>query len=148
MFIKANGLFPWNISIILPKKIGFRFFRLPLLIINESKICGIRSNKRFDGKMFVQVSITFSNLRLAFSFSLELFKVSLWILLFVLFLMNWFKYKHFRSTLDEEFSSSIFEVIRTILSLFIFFLEKILSAQKRKSNQNQPTKQKQANKKQ
>ena len=148
MFIKANGIFPWNISIILPKKIGFRFFRLPLLIINESKICGIRSNKRFDGKMFVQVSITFSNLRLAFSFSLELFKVSLWILLFVLFLMNWFKYKHFRSTLDEEFSSSIFEVIRTILSLFIFFLEKILSAQKRKSNQNQPTKQKQANKKQ
>ena len=62
--------------------------------------------------------------------------------------MNWFKYKHFRSTLDEEFSSGIFEVIRTILSLFIFFLEKILSAQKRKSNQNQPTKQKQANKKQ
>ena len=68
MFIKANGIFPWNISIILPKKIGFRFFKLPLLIINESKVCGIRSNKRFDGKMFVQVSITFSNLRLAFSF--------------------------------------------------------------------------------
>ena len=31
---------------------------------------------------------------------------------------------------------------------FFFFYEKILNAQKRKSNQNQPTKQKQANKNQ
>ena len=45
-------------------------------------------------------------------------------------------------------SSIVNEVIRTILSLFIFFYRKILSAQKLKSNQNQQTKQKQANKKQ
>ena len=45
-------------------------------------------------------------------------------------------------------SSRVNEVIRIILSLFMFFYEKVLNAQKRKSNQNQQTKQKQANKKQ
>ena len=45
-------------------------------------------------------------------------------------------------------SSIVNEVIVTILDLFIFYYEKILNAQKRKSNQNQPTKQKQANTKQ
>ena len=35
------------------------FIRLPLLIINEGKICGISSTRRFDSKMFVQVSILF-----------------------------------------------------------------------------------------
>ena len=37
-------------------------------------------------------------------------------------------------------SSRVNEVIRKISSLFIFFYEKILSAQKRKSSQNQLTK--------
>ena len=45
-------------------------------------------------------------------------------------------------------SSTVNEVIGTISSLFSFFYERILNAQKRKSNQNQLTKQKQANKKQ
>ena len=48
-------------------------------------------------------------------------------------------------------SSVVFEVIRTISSLFIIFVvvcEKILSPQKRKSNQSQLTKQTQENKKQ
>ena len=44
-------------------------------------------------------------------------------------------------------SSIVNEAIKTISSQFIlFFYEKNLSAQKRKSNQSQPTKQKQANK--
>ena len=38
--------------------------------------------------------------------------------------------------------SMVNEVIRTILSLVIFFYENVLSSQKRKSNQNQLTKQK------
>ena len=46
-------------------------------------------------------------------------------------------------------SSIVFEVIRTISSqLIYYFYEKILNAQKRKSNKSQLTKQKQANKKQ
>ena len=45
-------------------------------------------------------------------------------------------------------SITVFEVIRTILGLFIFFYKKILSGQKRKSNHNQLTKQKYANIKQ
>ena len=44
----------------------------------------------------------------------------------------------------KEKSSIVYEVIRTISSQSIFH-EKILNAQKRKSNQNQPTKQKQIN---
>ena len=50
-----------------------------------------------------------------------------------------------------HFSSILFEVIRTISSLFFllfFFYKKILNAQKYKLSQNQLTKQKQANKKQ
>ena len=43
------------------------FFRFSLLIIKEGDIYGVRTMKRFDCKMFVQVSITFSNLRLAIS---------------------------------------------------------------------------------
>ena len=55
-----------------------------------------------------------------------------------------------KKKLCRRASSIVNKVIRTISSLFIlfylFFYEKILNAQKRKSNQNQPTKQKQANK--
>ena len=43
------------------------FFWFSLLIITEGKICGIRSTKRCNCKIFVQVSITFLNLRLAIS---------------------------------------------------------------------------------
>ena len=39
-----------------------------------------------------------------------------------------------------KISSIVNEVITTISSQFIFFFEKILNAQKGKSNQNQPTK--------
>ena len=41
------------------------FFGFSMLIINEGKICDIRSTKICNCKTFVQVSITFSNLRLA-----------------------------------------------------------------------------------
>ena len=45
-------------------------------------------------------------------------------------------------------SGRVNEIVRIILSLFMFFYEKVYeNAQKRKSNQNQQTKQKQANKK-
>ena len=49
---------------------------------------------------------------------------------------------------ELERSSAVFEVIRAILSQFIFLYEKLLSAQKHKSSEKQLTKQKQANKKQ
>ena len=49
----------------------------------------------------------------------------------------------------NDVSSIVYEVIRTISSLFIFFFyEKILSAQKHVTSKNQLTKQKQANTKQ
>ena len=48
----------------------------------------------------------------------------------------------------NDVSSIVYEVIRTISSLFIFFYEKILSAQKHVTSKNQLTKQKQANTKQ
>ena len=44
------------------------FVRFSLFIINEGEISGVRSTKRFDRKMFINVSITFPNLRLAISF--------------------------------------------------------------------------------
>ena len=34
-----------------------------MLIFNESEICGIRSTKRFDWKMSVELQITFSGLK-------------------------------------------------------------------------------------
>ena len=43
------------------------FFRFSLFIINEGEICDVRSIKRFDWKMSVQVPIIFPNLRLAIS---------------------------------------------------------------------------------
>ena len=49
---------------------------------------------------------------------------------------------------ELEWSSAVFEVIRTISSQFIFLYEKPLNAQKHKSSKKQLTKQKQANKKQ
>ena len=49
---------------------------------------------------------------------------------------------------ELEWSSAVFEVIRTISSQFIFLYKKLLNAQKHKSSKKQPTKQKQANKKQ
>ena len=55
----------WDISIILPRRSVF--FRFSLLSISEGEICDVRSTKRFDRKMSVQVPITFSNLRLAIS---------------------------------------------------------------------------------
>ena len=45
-----------------------------------------------------------------------------------------------------DVSSIVNKVIRTISSLFIFFLRKYFERKKRKSSQNQPTKQKQVNK--
>ena len=60
MFIGAN-------EIIQLSSLKECFFRYPLIIINKGEICGIRSTKRFDCKMLVQVSIAFSNLRLAIS---------------------------------------------------------------------------------
>ena len=48
---------------------------------------------------------------------------------------------------DKKRSSIVNEAIKTISSQFIiFFLGKVFSAQKHKSSQNQPTKQKQTNK--
>ena len=41
------------------------FFRFSLSIINEGEIFDVKSAKRFDFKMFVQVEMTFPNLRLA-----------------------------------------------------------------------------------
>ena len=54
------------------------FFWFSLLIINDGEICGVRSTKRFDWKMSVQVPITFPNSRLAISClqgPMEYFKV-------------------------------------------------------------------------
>ena len=42
--------------------------------------------------------------------------------------------------IGEHISNIVNEVIRTISSQLIFFYEKVLNAQKRKSNQNQLTK--------
>ena len=50
--------------------------------------------------------------------------------------------------LRVHFSSIVYEAIRTISSVFIFFYEKILDAQKHVTSKNQLTKQKQANTKQ
>ena len=49
--------------------------------------------------------------------------------------------------LCDHCSSSVYEVIRAISSLF-FFYEKFLNSQKYTTSKNQPTKQKQANTKQ
>ena len=61
MFIGANGIFRLS-------SLKRGFFKFPLLIINEGEICGVRSSKRFNWKMSVQVSITFSNLGLTVCF--------------------------------------------------------------------------------
>ena len=95
------------------------FIRLPLLIINEGKICGISSTRRFDSKMFVQVSILFQISdqlfrvnRVPMNFSRSLFRNCI----FVLFLVNWFKYKPFRPTLDEDLHL-------ILLSFFIVWIQ-------------------------
>ena len=99
MFVGANGIFC----------VSFRktvFFFVFIVDIQWGKICGISSTKRCNCKMFVQVSITFSNMRLVIRVNRVLWNLSRSrfrsFFFLVLFFMNWFEYKQFRSTLDKD----------------------------------------------
>ena len=103
------------------------FFRFPLFQINEGEICGILSTKKFDCKIFLQVSITVLNLKLAISCKqgpMDFFKVLFQKLFpFVLFLFTCVKQKHFRSTWAENFLFCTFLILCCIPLYFKFKMQ-------------------------
>ena len=77
-----------------------------LQIFNKSKICGIRSSKRFDWKMSVQVHATFSNLKFSFQIVLH---TSILDLLMMSNFISWFL---FILRLEFKFKEQSFRVYR------------------------------------